>query len=78
LEERIKLIFATVLNISPDQVHDETKPDDLENWDSMNHLLLVAAFEDEFSINIEPEEIGDMWKNYTAFKKLIMQKVAQQ
>jgi len=75
LEDRIKEIFSSVIDVSPEQIHDETKPSDLENWDSMNHLILIAAFEDEFSINIEPEEIGAMWESYAKFKELILLKV---
>lgn len=75
MEEKIKQIFATIIDVSPDQIHNETTPDDLENWDSMNHLMLIAAFEEEFSINIEPEEIGEMRESFAKFKKLILQKI---
>ena len=31
-----------------------------EKWDSMAQLNLVLELEDEFSISLEPEEIGEM------------------
>ena len=75
MEERIKSIFSTVIDVSPDQLHDETTPNDLGNWNSLNHLVLIAAFEEEFSINIDPEEITIMWESFSKFKGLIVQKV---
>lgn len=75
MEERIKSIFATVIDVLPEQIHDDTIPKDLENWDSLNHLMLIAAFEEEFSISIEPEEIVIMWKSYANFKEMILQKI---
>lgn len=36
---------------------DEIIPDNLENWDSLQHLSLVTAIEEEFNIILKPEEI---------------------
>jgi acyl carrier protein len=35
----------------------ETTADDVVGWDSMAHVGLMAAVEDEFHIQFEPEEI---------------------
>jgi len=29
-------------------------------WDSLNHLNLILALEEEFNVSIEPEEINQM------------------
>lgn len=35
----------------------ETTADDVVGWDSMAHVGLMAAIEDEFHVQFEPEEI---------------------
>jgi len=75
MEEKIKEMFANVLQILGDNVNDDTKREDIENWDSLQHIILVAVFEEEFNISIEPEEIVEMYKDYYTFKSIIMRKV---
>ncbi len=75
MEEKIKELFAVVLQISDSEIEDTSTPDSLDSWDSLNHLNLIAAFEEEFSIDIEPEEIPGMMENFTKFKTVIMQKM---
>ena len=72
---RIKKFFATVLQISADTIDEETTPKDIEVWDSLQHMILISAFEEEFNICIEPEEIVEMYKNYQSFKKIIVEKM---
>ena len=76
MEDKIKQLFADVLQVSPDEISEATSPDTLEKWDSLNHLNLVAAFEEEFSIDIEPEEIQAMMAGYLKFKSIILDKTS--
>lgn len=39
-------------------VTDETRADDVADWDSANHVRLVVALEEEFGIRFETEEIA--------------------
>lgn len=75
MEEKIKELFATILLTSVDIINDKTAPGNLENWDSFQHLTLVSGFEEEFDIEIEPEEIPEMYKDFQIFKKTILQKL---
>ena len=60
VEERIRELFATILQVPPAQVGDASEPGTLEQWDSMQHLMLVSGFEEEFSVDVDPEEAIDM------------------
>ncbi len=75
MEEKIKDLFATILRTSTDTISDKTAPGNLESWDSFQHLTLVSGFEEEFDIEIEPEEIPEMYKDFQSFKKNILQKL---
>jgi len=76
LEEKIKALFAAVLGVQADKINDLTDPASVEKWDSLNHLNLIVAFEEEFSIDIEPEEIPEMMKNFKVFKMVVIQKLS--
>jgi acyl carrier protein len=56
LEARVQRIFSDVFSISPDQLQPELSPDTIATWDSLNHLNLVLALEQEFGIQFTPEE----------------------
>lgn len=75
LEAKLKELFATVLKESSDSISDETRPDDLVRWDSLQHMILVASAEEDFDIVIEPEEAVEMYADFGTFKGLIEKKV---
>jgi acyl carrier protein len=76
VEERIRELFATMLQVDAAAVDDRTTPERLERWDSMQHLILVSGFEEEFGVDVDPEEAIDMYKDFAAFKKVVLQKLA--
>jgi acyl carrier protein len=76
VEERIRELFAAMLQVSPYTISDHTTPSALERWDSMQHLMLVSGFEEEFGVSVEPEEAVDMYKDFATFKQVVLQKVA--
>lgn len=75
VDEKIRELFATILRVPPEEIGDETDPATVARWDSMQHLILVAGFEEEFGIEVEPEETADMYAGFAAFKQIILQKL---
>jgi len=75
VEERIRELFATMLQVSPAQIGDATHPADLARWDSMQHLILVSGFEEEFGVDVDPEEAVEMYKDFATFKRIMLQKL---
>jgi acyl carrier protein len=39
------------------ELKDEYGPNDVDSWDSLGHINIIAALEDEYDIEITPEEI---------------------
>lgn len=76
LRDRIKEVFSSILRCSPGELNDMTTPETVEKWDSFHHLVLVAGFEEEFGIEIEPEEIDRMFKKFGVFREVIEGKLA--
>ena len=54
------------------ELSDEVGPEQLEAWDSLGHVNIITAIEDEYDIEISPEEIGQI--NSIAALKSIVQK----
>lgn len=51
----VSAVFETVVGTEP--VHGlETTPDDVERWDSLMHIQLVFALEQQFGVRL-PEEV---------------------
>jgi acyl carrier protein len=66
--KKIEEIIAQVFNINSSQVTNETSPENTEEWDSFNGLLLITELEKEFGIKFSIEEmiavkdVGDIKK----------------
>jgi acyl carrier protein len=58
--ERVRGIAADVLKVSGSAITAETSPESIEAWDSLQHLNLILALEQEFDVQFEPEEIDQM------------------
>ena len=58
-------IFKTALNINADKFTENLKYNEIEEWDSIGHMTLVAALEEEFKISLETDDIVD----FSSFKK---------
>jgi acyl carrier protein len=54
---RVQHIMADIFQVSAAQITPMSSPDTIENWDSLNHLNVVLALEQEFGIQFLPEEI---------------------
>ena len=52
--------MGVVFDISPDQINEDSSIDNIENWDSLKHLNLILALEEEFVISIPDEEVGNL------------------
>ena len=57
---RVQGILADIFDIPVEQITLMSSPETIENWDSLNHLNLVLAIEQEFDVQIMPEEIEQL------------------
>ena len=74
MEDKIKEILATVLEIDQSDVNNDTSPDTVSSWDSLRHMKLVFAIEDEFDVQFSDDQIiqlTDVGKIINCLKELI-------
>lgn len=58
--ERVRRIAADVLEVKPERITESSTSENIETWDSVHHLNLILALEQEFALQFEPEEIDEM------------------
>ncbi len=58
--EQVRTAAADVLQVAPDEINAATTPEQIESWDSVQHLNLILALETQFGVEFEPEEIDQM------------------
>lgn len=58
--ERVHRIAADVLEVKPERITESSTSENIETWDSVHHLNLILALEQEFALQFEPEEIDEM------------------
>jgi len=71
--EKVCGIAADVLRIDKTSLTPESSPQSIESWDSVQHLNLVLAIEEQFRLQFEPEEMDGM-KNIGAIAALVARK----
>ena len=67
---RIKQVMSAVFEIPIESIADDASTDNIENWDSLRHLNLILALEEEFGVSIPDEEVGNL-VNYKLIKLVI-------
>ena len=57
---RLNEVFRDVFDDTTIIVNEETTSDDIEDWDSLAHINLVAAVENEFCLRFKMREVSSM------------------
>ena len=70
--ERLNEVFREVFDDDTIVLHDDTVADDVEGWDSFEHINLVVAVEEEFSFKIPMGKVVTM-KNVGGMVDIILE-----
>jgi len=70
MELKLKKLMAEIFVCRLEDITDYTEKKDLENWDSLQHLIFASRIEQEFNIKLTPDEINSM-KSYSIVLKMI-------
>ena len=61
MSDALTQLVADVMGMEPSQVSPETSRDSAEQWDSLNHLRLITALEETYSIRLSMDEIENLF-----------------
>lgn len=60
MSSKIFKVISQVMGIPEEEINEGSSPDTIEAWDSLNHMNLVFALEEEYSIKFTDESIMQM------------------
>jgi acyl carrier protein len=57
LRDRVVRVTSQVLNLPTEAITEESSPRTVEGWDSLGHMNLMLALEEEFGVQFSDERI---------------------
>ena len=60
MEEQVKQLMADILNVDQHSIDGSTSKDSTASWDSLSHINLMVAIEQEFQVSFDVSEIESM------------------
>lgn len=58
--EKIRKVMGAVFGIDPASIGADASPGNIEEWDSLRHMSLVLALEEEFGVRFPEEELDQL------------------
>ncbi len=55
-EQKLKRTLSEVFGVPEESINEETSKDSVEAWDSLKHLNLVLAIEEQFDVSLSEEQ----------------------
>ncbi|MCR4779680.1 MAG: acyl carrier protein [Ruminiclostridium sp.] len=68
--ERLNNVFRDFFDDDDIELDADTTADDIEDWDSLNHITLMSAVEEEFGLRFTMGEVSGM-KNVGEMAEII-------
>ena len=60
LKEKVFKVVSQVMGVPIGELNDDSSPDTIEVWDSIKHMNLILALEEEFNVEFSEENILEM------------------
>lgn len=60
MKNRVFKIVSQVFDVPVEHLNGNSSPDNIENWDSLRHMNLILALEEELNITFSDEEVVEM------------------
>ncbi|TAH50274.1 MAG: acyl carrier protein [Chloroflexota bacterium] len=76
IAERVRDVMSDLFGVPRDAIDAHASPKTIPQWDSLQHLNLVLALEQEFEIQFSTEEISAM-TDFTQVVETVEQRLAQ-
>jgi acyl carrier protein len=77
MENRVRAVVADVLGLDVSEVANDLDADTADNWDSLNHLRIITAVEQEFGITLSMEEIQEA-RSVARLQQIVLEAGARQ
>jgi acyl carrier protein len=75
-EERLFAVLSSILNVPLQSLSLDSSRSSLEAWDSLNHLYVVLALEEEFNVEFADDEIATL-RSASSLRDALVAKTAE-
>jgi acyl carrier protein len=72
--EQVRTIASDIFSVPLSSIRSDSAPETIESWDSIQHLNLAITLEENFGVQLSPEEIQRM-RNIAQIVQLIETKL---
>jgi acyl carrier protein len=74
VDDQLKNFLASQFKIEKKEISDDLSFGDLPQWDSLGHMSLMAAIEDQFGVEVNTDAIADL-VNYKAILAFLQRSI---
>ena len=67
IQERVNCCFKDVLGLSPIEMESDISPEDVAEWDSLVHVTLLMAIEEDLDVEFESYDLEEL----ESYKKIV-------
>lgn len=60
MNERLRSVLADVFGVRPERISVQDTHETIPGWDSLHHLQMIMALEQEFGVQLDTEQIADI------------------
>ena len=66
MEKKLKHIMSNIFDLNEDDIVSDSSMENIEKWDSLGHLKLIMAVEENFGVSLQADDMIDL----TSFSKI--------
>jgi acyl carrier protein len=74
IHKRLTAVFRDIFDDPSLEITDSTTADDISDWDSITHITLITAVEEEFKVSFSTKDVKSL-ANVGDFIRLIVSRV---
>ena len=60
VRDEVFKVVSNILNVPLEEVNEDSSPQTIEKWDSLQHMNLILALEEKFGVQFREDQIVDM------------------
>jgi acyl carrier protein len=70
MDQKIISIMSNVFGVEESAINEHSSPENIEQWDSLKHMQLILAIEEEFDIEI-PDDLAVEMLDFVSVKNTV-------
>lgn len=59
-KSKLQKVMSAVFNLPVDLINENSSPDNIGSWDSLKHMNLILALEEEFNVSLTEDQVVEI------------------